>query len=346
MSRIAINARFYAHRPTGVQRYAFELAKRFAPNADEIRPERALAGTIGHLWEQVYLPSLTRGRLLWSPSNTGPLAVARQVSTIHDLIFLEHPEWFNPKFAAWYRWLIPILAKRIRHIITVSEYTKRALVERLRISPEKITVVSHGIDARFTPATPCQIQAVREELGIGPEPYILCVSSVEPRKNLGRLLDAWAEVQRDVSPEIQLVISGEKSKPGVFANTEFRVPPRVRWTGYVSDESLPALYSGALATAYPSLYEGFGLPPLEAMACGSPVLTSNVTSLPEVVGDAAVLIDPLRTSSIAEGLFRLIGNHVLRDTLRTKGLAWVKQFTWDRSAAETWRILEAHAALN
>jgi glycosyltransferase involved in cell wall biosynthesis len=345
MSGIAINARFHAHRPTGVQRYASELAKRFAQGAEEIRPERVLVGPVGHLWEQLYLPAATRGRLLWSPSNTGPLAVAHQVCTVHDLIFLDHPEWFNPRFAAWYGWLLPLLAKKVRHIIAVSEYTKQALIEKLRVPPEKITVVLNGIDARFRPREPGEILQVRKRLGIGPEPYVLCVGSLEPRKNLGRLLEAWSQIQAELPRDIQLVIAGAKGKLGVFSNAQFRLPSRVHLTGYVGDEYLPALYSGALSTAYPSLYEGFGLPPLEAMACGSPVLTSNVTSLPEVVGDAAVLVDPLQTSSIGQGLVALIGNERLRESLRQKGLAWVKRFSWDRTAAETWQVLEANAAM-
>lgn len=343
MSRVAVNARYYAHRPTGVQRYAREVTKRFPSGVDEIRPNKALAGTVGHLWEQFYLPVAMRGRLLWSPSNTGPLAVSHQVCTVHDLIFLDHPEWFNPRFAAWYSWLLPLLAKKIRHIIAVSEYTKRALIEKLHIQPEKITVVLNGIDARFTPRSPEEIEHVREELQIGSQPYILYVGSVEPKKNLARLLQAWSDIQHEVPDDIRLVVAGASGNLGVFSRTELRVPPRVSFTGYVSDDSIPALYSGALLTAYPSLYEGFGLPPLEAMACGSPVLTSNITSLPEVVGDAALLVDPLRTSAIGEALLALIRNDTLRQDLRQKGLERVKHFSWDRTASETWRILQANA---
>src|SRR6185436_307695 len=117
MVPIAINARFYVHRPTGMQRYALELARRFGDRIHLLRPLHALRGAAGHLWEQLYLPSLLHGRLLWSPNNTGPLAVSRQVCTIHDLIPLDHPEWFNRRFAAWYEWLLPRLARKIQHII-------------------------------------------------------------------------------------------------------------------------------------------------------------------------------------------------------------------------------------
>ena len=151
MNRIALNARFYAHRPTGMQRYAIELFRRFANQLDPLRPAMALRGPAGHLWEQVYLPSAVRGRLLWSPNNTGPLAIARQVCTIHDLIPIDRPEWFNPRFAQWYQWLLPRLARRVQHIIAISEYTKQRVIERLRVPASKITVIPNGVDERFSP---------------------------------------------------------------------------------------------------------------------------------------------------------------------------------------------------
>src|SRR5579862_2313675 len=141
MTPIALNARFYSHRPTGMQRYALELTRRFAGCVDPVRPARPLRGPSGHLWEQFYLPSAVHGRLLWSPNNTGPLAVAKQVCTIHDLIPLDHPEWFSRHFSRWYAWLLPRLAQRVRRIVAISDFTKRRAVELLGIAPEKIVVI-------------------------------------------------------------------------------------------------------------------------------------------------------------------------------------------------------------
>jgi len=164
MTRIALKARFRSHRPTGMQRYALELSSRFAAYLDPLVPERPLKGPSGHLWEQLYLPAAVGGRLLWSPNNTGPLAVAKQVCTIHDLIPLDHPEWFSRKFSQWYRWLLPRLAKRVRQIIAISEFTKCRIVELLGVPPEKIAVIPNGVNARFSPRPAGEMGAARAAL--------------------------------------------------------------------------------------------------------------------------------------------------------------------------------------
>ncbi|MDQ2900362.1 MAG: glycosyltransferase family 4 protein [Acidobacteriota bacterium] len=340
MPAIALNSRFYAHRPTGMQRYALELAGRFGGNVQQIRPDRPLKGAAGHLWEQFYLPAVVKGRMLWSPNNTGPLAVANQVCTFHDLIPLDRPEWFNPRFAAWYRWLLPRLARKVRRIISVSEFTKQRIVERCGIDSSKIAVIPNGVDARFHPRPADEIAAMRQSLGIGGAPYLLCVGSVEPRKNLLRLLEAWSLALAEMPQDIQLVVAGAKGASLVFSNvTVGKLPARVHLTGYVDDQLLPALYSGAVALLYPSLYEGFGLPPLEAMACGVPVIASNDTSLPEVAGDAAALVDPRDAESIADAILRVSRDDTLRSAMRAKGLARARLYNWDAVALQTWQVL-------
>ena len=337
---IALNARFAVHRPSGMQRYGIELAHRLRDRVQMVRPAQALRGPAGHLWEQFYLPSAVRGRLLWSPNNTGPLAVRRQVCTLHDLIPLDHPEWFSRRFAGWYQWLLPRLAKQVRHIITVSEFTKRRAVELLDIPPEKVTVILHGVDERFKPQTGDAILAMRLALGIDCSSYLLYVGNLEPRKNLYRLLKAWEIAQRCVPDEIELVVAGAKGSALVFEQVSLgAIPPRVRFTGYVPDEHLPALYAGSLALVYPSLYEGFGLPPLEAMACGTLVVTSSNTSLPEVVGDAATLVDAENIHSIADGILRVVSNNGRRSAIQQCGFARARNFTWERTAQETLRVL-------
>lgn len=340
MASIALNARFYSHTPTGMQRYGIEMAERMSDMLDVLRPDGSLRGAKGHLWEQMYLPAKTGGRLLWSPNNTGPLAVGRQVCTIHDIIPIEHPEWFNRNFSSWYQWLLPKLVHRVLHIITVSQFTKDRLCERFKIPSHKISVIWNGVDESFRPSSEEEIQAMRIDAGIPQGRYILSLGSLEPRKNLRRLLAAWELLFAELPEDVHLVIAGSKGDSLVFADNSLGpIPPRVHFAGYVAQTQLPALYSGALALVYPSLYEGFGLPPLEAMACGCPVVTSNNTSLLEVVNDAALLVDPFNIESIAEGIFRMFMKPRLREELRTRGFYRAAGVTWDRAASETRNIL-------
>ena len=343
MAAIALNARFYSHRPTGMQRYGIEMADRLSDLLKVVRPSASLHGTTGHLWEQLYLPAASRNRLLWSPNNTGPLAVSRQVCTMHDIIPVEHPEWFTPRFAAWYQWLLPKLTRRVQHLIAVSQFTKDRLIERFGVRPENITVVWNGVDSQFHRRTVEEIDEVRQALGITSPRYLLSLGSLEPRKNINRLLTAWQRLKRELPQDLSLVVVGAKGTSLVFKDAGItNAPPQgVHFAGYARQEHLPALYSGALALVYPSLYEGFGLPPLEAMACGTPVITSNTTSLPEIAGGAALLVDPLDEDAIAAAILRVVRDEALRGGMRAKSLAHAANLTWDESAAQTRRVLEA-----
>lgn len=360
--QLIINARFATQRLTGVQRYAFEICRRLPSSRirlispRSIEPEYkqlkdfTIVDPIGkfahkpglsHLWEQLALPRwISEDGLLWSPCGSGPLAVKNQVVTIHDIANLEHPEWFNPWFAKWYSFLIPRLVHKVKKVIVVSEYTKVRLTEMTGISPEKLEVIYNGIDERFSPKSKGEISNVQKLLGLPSAKHILSLSSLEPRKNLYRLLEAWNIICHKLPKDIWLVLAGGKGKSTVFKNLSFDcLPPRVYFTGYVPDEYLPALYSGAIAFTYVSLYEGFGLPPLEAMACGVPVITSNTTSIPEVVGDAAILVNPCDVEEIADSIYKLINDASLRERLRLLGLNHVKQFSWDKTAKQTWEFL-------
>lgn len=328
-----------------MQRYALELVNRIGDRLHILRPRYALRGGLGHLWEQVYLPVATGTGLLWSPNNTGPLGVPRQVCTIHDLIPLDHPEWFNPRFVALYRWLMPRLVSRLQHIIAISEFTKERLQHLFNVDPAKVTVVPNGVDQSFRPADPDRIREVRTALKIGEKPYVLCVSSFEPRKNLKNLLAAWTVLPPAQRNEFQLVVTGARGSSAVFGDAGIgEPPPGAVFTGYVAQHDLPALYSGASIFAYPSLYEGFGLPPLEAMASGVPVLTSNTSSIPEVVGDAGVLVDPADVDSIQDGLSRLMASESLRKDLSERGRKRAESLSWDDTASATLQILEREAA--
>jgi glycosyltransferase involved in cell wall biosynthesis len=339
---IIMNTRVLQSHTTGVQRYILELQARFGGEVDVVAPKQCLAGVQGHAWEQFALPARVRGKVLFSPSNTGPLAISRQVVTLHDVVPLDHPEWLNPKFAAWYRFLTPRLVKRAAHIITISEFSKERILAHTGIDDSHITVIPNGVDSRFRPHTQDELVEQSKGLDLPSRHYVLCVGSLEPRKNLVRLLQAWSRIQADIPSDIWLVLTGKRGNSRVFANAAGMdtLPPRVHLTGHVADHVLPALYAGAMVFAYPSVYEGFGLPPLEAMASGVPVLTGNQASLPEVVGDAGVMLDPYDVEAIAEGLNRLIEDSSLRSQLRAKGLERARLFNWDKAAERTWTILD------
>lgn len=341
---IVCNIRSLVSHLTGVQRYSLEMLSRYGDFVQAVKPKKALHGMQGHIWEQFILPVKLRGCLLWSPSNTGPLSVERQVVTIHDVAPMDHPEWTNRQFAAWYRFLTPRLVKNVRGIIAVSEFTKQRVLAHCPGLEHKIHVIYQGVDKRFCRTDAEIIKKVRSSLDIPTPYYLVALGSLEPRKNLRRLLQAWALVQSRIPSDVWLVLAGAQGKKIVFGDVSFeQLPPRVHVTGHVPDEYLPALYSGAIASTYLSLYEGFGLPPLESMACGTPVLASDVASLPEVVGGAALTVNPYDVEAIGESLIRLVDDSDLRAELGRKGIERSKQFGWDRAAAETLHVLRQAA---
>lgn len=342
MSNIAINTKVLSGNLTGVQRYIYELLAKWTDRVDKVSPSLAISGMKGHAWEQAVLPARLKGRLLFSPSNTGPLMVERQVVTVHDVVPLDHPEWLNPRFASWYRFLLPKLVKRARLVVAISEFTKARLVDRTGISAEKVMVVPNGVDGRFRPEAAASVVDVAEQLQLPTRHYILSLGSLEPRKNLSNLIKGWAAAQVHLPDDIWLVIAGVKGKSLVFrdVNGLDRLPPRVFLAGHVPDDLLPSLYASAIAFAYLSVYEGFGLPPLEAMASGTPALTGNRTALLEVVGDAALTVNPYDVEAIADGLQRLVEDTTLRNALRMRGLERSQALTWDRTANDTWQVLQ------
>jgi glycosyltransferase involved in cell wall biosynthesis len=303
----ALNARAAA-RPElgGVERWARELAARM--DARVLAPPQALSHRLGHGWEQLALPALARGDVLVNPANLAPLAYRRNVVVIHDCAALRSPEWYSPAYARWQRFVLPRVARGALRVVTVSRFSAREIESLLGV---QASVVPGGVDhARFVPGAP------RAE-----RPYVLTVGSRTARKNLGAL----AESARRLSAEgIELVAVGG-SRPQ-FAGEEMPV----RSLGHVDDAELPAVYAGASAFVLPSLYEGFGLPCLEAMACGVPVVASDRGALPEVCGDAALLVDPTRPSEIAEAVLASLGDEGMRE----RGLRRAAEFSWERTVAE------------
>jgi glycosyltransferase involved in cell wall biosynthesis len=340
---IAINTRVLAAHVTGVQRYTAELLSRWNGNAQRIAPDRALRGFTGLAWEQLVLPTRLKGRLLFSPASSGPLQTKNQVVTIHDTAVFDCPESFSPSFAAWYRFLLPRLAQRARQVITDSEFVKERIVAHCGVGRNKVVVVPIGVDSRFCPESVSRLEEAVAALGLPSRRYILTVGSLEPRKNLARLFQAWAAVERELSGDIWLIVVGAAGNSRVFGRSDLgRLPARTFLAGHVEDRLLPALYAGAMAMVYPSFYEGFGLPPLEAMASGAAVIAGNRSSLPEVVGDAGLLVDPFDVEAIAEGISRLVRDSVLRGELRRRGLLRAKQFSWDETARRTWDVIQSN----
>jgi glycosyltransferase involved in cell wall biosynthesis len=338
--QVFINLRSQSAGLRGVQRYTAEVQRRLADRVMPVAPRSPMAGVRGHLWEQAVLPRMIGSALLWSPANTGPLSIANQVLTIHDLGSLEHPEWYSRLFAAWYRWLTPELMKRVRRVITISRFSRERILALVNIDESKVVVVSPGVDATFCPRPDEEITRVSSELGIPSPHYLLSLGALEPRKNLSRLLGAWSSCVARLPEEIWLVIAGASAPRNVFNRLELAaLPPRVHLAGFVPDSDLPALYSGALAMVYVSLYEGFGLPVLEAMASGTVPIVSGNTSLPEVVGDAGVCVNPFDIEQIAAAMEHVIDDSEHRAALRIRATEQSRHFSWERAAAHTWTVL-------
>jgi len=332
---IVCNTRILNAPRTGVGRYTTELLKRM-PAMRTVRPPALLKTFAGHAWEQVVLPFHARGNLLWSPAGTGPIGVRNQVITVHDIAPLEYPEGYSPAFRQWYEFLWRRLLPRVRAIITVSDFNKRRLVERLGLAPDAIHVTHLGVDhSYFYPRGADEIDAVRRKHGL-PEKFVLFVGSLSARKNIRRLIEAWRETR---DPDACLVLAGGFGSIGLAGGELPDLPPRTMVIGRVDDDDLPALFTAATLFAYPSVYEGFGLPPLEAMACGTPCLVSNVTSIPEVAGAAARQVDPEDVPGLARALDELLRDANLLARMREAGLNHVKRFTWDATAVRTNEIL-------
>jgi len=267
------------------------------------------------------------------------------VVTIHDLAFERMPETFTRRGSFQLKLTVRWTAKKAAKVATVSEYSRQDLLDIYKLPPEKVVVTYNGVESSFTPQPSVQNEAeeIRRRFGVSRD-FVLAVGSLQPRKNLVRLIRAYARLRserQDFRP--QLVIVGRKLW---LANEIFDEVKKQRWaddvilTGYVADEDLPALYRAARAFVYPSLFEGFGLPPLEAMACGTPVVTSDVSSMPEITGDAALLIDPNDEGALANALIEVVNNDRLRADLREKGIAQAKKFTWRDAAEKTLRLYQ------
>ena len=368
MARVGLVS-YALDRPlTGISRYTRELARALiqlqpavdlallvagSPLADEwtvrqaqLRGCRLLPGlmTLGN----VAIPLAARRQgldVVHDPTGVTPFLLgtggARAVVTVHDVF-----PWSCPGTSTWlecliYRRWLPRLLPRVNAVITGSQVSRAGILRFLKVAPEKVALVSPGIAPAFRPAGPALVEELRRQYGL-PEHYILFVGSLGKRKNLAALLHAYAHV-RSAGRKEPLVVAGpaRTSYPSLRqALRELDLESDVILTGYVPDSDLPALYSGAELFVFPSLYEGFGLPPLEAMACGTPVVCSNAASLPEAAGDAALMVDPHDVAGLAGAMLSVLSGGDLRQDLRERGLARAARFTWERTARQTLAVYE------
>lgn len=254
---------------------------------------------------------------------------------IHDLTYIRVPDAAVPALAAYLGAVVPRALKRADIVIVNSEATKSDIIDIYGTPAERIATIQFGVHPHFTPSNK-PFKALRDKYSLPEQPYILAVGTVQPRKNYARLIEALG-ILRDSGLDVTLAIAGGRGwmdSPIFDTVVRLGLEPYVRFLGYVDDADLPALYTHAAVFTMPSLYEGFGLPVLEAMACGTPVVTSTVSSLPEAAGDAALLVDPTDVEAIADALRRILTDQALAQSLRAKGLAHVTPYTWGRTAGQ------------
>ena len=371
--RVAIDATSVPPQPAGAGVYAIELVRALA----ELDPHDGYAVfTRGHwfhetvagkknwrieqvdardrarrlIWEHTQLPAAVERLsidVLHSTHHTLPLRTmrARRVVTIHDVTFFRIPERYPPQRRYYFQAVTRAAANVADAIIVPSRSVRDDLIAALDVDPEEVHVVYEAAAARFSPVDAAAASATAARYGLT-RPYVLSVGSLEPGKNRARLIEAMHALRRE-GADFDLAIAGQRAwdyERDIDAVRALEMGDRVRFLGYVRDEDLPALYRGATAFAFPSLHEGFGLPVLEAMACGTPVLTSHVSATAEVAGDAALLVDPLDVQAIREGLRRLLTDADLRARLSAQGRARAAEFSWRRAAQETHAVYRAQVA--
>jgi glycosyltransferase involved in cell wall biosynthesis len=303
------------------------------------------------LWYRLNLPlpvDVFTGRvdLFHGPSFTLPPSFVPGLLTVHDLSFLRYPQGAHPALLAWLTKAVPRSLRRACHVLADSESTRADLIELMRVPAAQITVIGAGVEERFQPVTDPEARSrVRARYHL-PDRFVLSVSTLEPRKNFPGLISAFNGLAsvggKPTMDDLHLVIAGGRGwlYDEIFAAAKASpVPERIHITGYVADEDLPALYSLATLFAFPSNYEGFGIPVLEAMACGTPVVCADNSSLPEVAGDAALLVEATNADRLADAMRQLLIDTSLRETLIQRGYKQARKFTWEGAAR---RLLEVY----
>lgn len=350
MRTLFINGKFSAQRMTGVQRLAASLIQALdhllletgntdrwillcPPSAKppelkriEVHFVGALLGGL-HAWEQLFLPAYTAGRVLLNLAGPSPLLKRRQVCMIPDAAVFDYPQAYTSAYGGWYRLQFRAISHSARLVLTISEFSRQRLIHALGPHARRLRLV-YCAATHMKNVT--QDTAVLNRLALNGIKYFLAVGSINPTKNLPALVSAFRAI---ATPDVRLVLVGG-SNSAVFAvkSLEAAGDPRIITTGAISDGELSALYRNAHAFVFPSLYEGFGIPPLEAMSLDCPVVAAQTASIPEICGDAALYFDPLNIPAITCALERILTDDALRNTLRQRGASRIDQFTWERSA--------------
>jgi glycosyltransferase involved in cell wall biosynthesis len=363
-SHIVINAHLLSgrawYRSAGVHQYIYHLLRHLEQVEDgltytvllgegELPPDVALRVLQSRLptshpawrilWEQALQPWVLRqieADLVHGPVFVGPLmASCPTVITIHDLSFFRFPDLFRPANRLYLKLVTRLSAQRARRLIAVSSHAAAETTQLLGVPPERIDVVYHGVDPAFRPLPVDKVAAFRQRQGL-PERFVLFVGTLEPRKNLTRLVEAFSRACANDDVFLALVGARGWLCDELFARIKaLGIGDRIIFPGYVANGDLPFWYNAAILLAYPSVYEGFGLPVVEAQACGTPVVTSEVSSLPEAAGDAALMVDPYDVEALAAGIGRLLTDSQLREELQARGQAHAAGFSWSRTAADT-----------
>lgn len=362
---------------TGIGRYTLALAKGLAqhPEIDRLRlldrlrwrsaaeilntPDKVVPGGVPATRHPLrrelgrrLLPILRYGQLrpyqdhlFHSPNYALPPFSGKSVSTLHDLSVLRHPEFHPEERVRHLKRLFPVILKRADLLITDSEFSRWEILEVLGVAPDRVRAIPLGVDPSYRPRPPDEIQALMTLYGLRAGAYTLSVGTIEPRKNLLRLIEAYARLPQALRRAIPLVLAGSPGwrSEAIHERIESGVAEGwLHYLRYVAEADLPGLYAGARLFACVSLYEGFGLPPLEAMACGIPVIAAQAASLPEVVGSAAAaLINPLETEAIRAALEELLEDDRKLQEARDLGLSQAAAFTWERTVAETLRAYQS-----
>jgi glycosyltransferase involved in cell wall biosynthesis len=358
MQDIFINGRFLSQPITGVQRVAFEVVKAFdnliekgvidkdkyslvllTDKNQERQPDfahiecRQIGELSGHLWEQIELPIYTIDSVLLNLCGPAPIFKHDQAVIIHDAVPFACPDEFSIAFHAWYKLMFRNLCARSQELITVSDFSRKEIAHYCGIDENWISVAHLGLD-HFNSLQPDG--SILERNGLVGKKYVLAVGSLSPRKNFLRLVDSVGQFG---NKDIELVVVGGINTK-VFSEIAIDKDERVHYLGRATDEELKALYQEAFCFAFPSLYEGFGLPPVEAMSCGCPVVAADTSSIPEVCGEAALYCDPDDPGDIAEKINRLDKEEGLRKRLVAKGRERAALYTWDACARIVWSSVE------
>jgi len=369
---IGINARYLQKKHTGIENYLLNLLKQLisldtnnnyflyfgnhkpvpsvVPGGGAVTRIASMptnSQLMRMIWDQVGLPHALKKdsiTVFHEPSFISPLIkVCPTVITVFDLAYLYFPEHFTRRNVLYLKTLLPYSIKKADCIIAISKHTKNDIIKHYNVTPEKVRVVYLGVDPFFRVVDQKdRIAQIKRSYGITKE-YLLNVSLISPRKNLITLLKAFKKLCTQNNHRYQLVIAGEKGwvYEKIFAAvSSLGLEDDVVFTGYVTNEELIYLYNNAISFLYPSLFEGFGLPILEAMACGCPVITSRVTSIPEVCGEAAVLVDPNSEDELFHAMHRIVGDSEKRHSLREKGFKQAALFSWEKTAQQTRAIYE------